>query len=89
MRLFCHADSNALVIGHNNCWLVNAVTSHRRHQVGTKRVLKIRPGSQEVFQWEKLAQLVHRHASPGANVNVYVLHPTLEITEPIAQIVKT
>ena len=45
MRLFCRAESNAVVIGHNNCWVVNAVTSHRNHQVGTKRALKIRPGS--------------------------------------------
>ena len=73
-RLRC-CKVNLLLIGKDNSWLVNAKTSHKSHFVGTKLSVGLTDKAESTTRWTKLANLVLRHASPGATVKVYCLHP--------------
>ena len=65
--------TNALIIGQNNAWLVNCVTSHSHYVVGTKAVLPKNFCRRNKQGWSRIKNLLMRHASPGSQINCYCL----------------
>ena len=66
-------DHNVLIIGQKTCWLVNMVTSHKRHSVGTRRAITLKLPGCNASQWKLLQLLVLRYANPGSTIDVHLL----------------
>ena len=60
--------TNALIIGWNYCYLINAVTSHTGHYIGTRRKIALTSKGADVATWNKISQLVLRFAGIGSQV---------------------
>ena len=75
---------NLMIIGRDNCWLVNTKTSHREHFVGTKHTFDSTDSDTSVRSQGKLRNLALRYASPGATVEVYILRGQADMIKPVA-----
>lgn len=67
-------ETNLLLIGRENSWLVNTRTSHKQHFVGTRQVVGLTSKAQGADSWKRLETLALRYASPGSVVRVFCLH---------------
>ena len=85
------SDFNILEIGSKNSWMLNTITNHRRHFIGTRQRIGLCPGSVKAQMLKRLELLVLRYASSGSHVRVYYLKdldtkdaPKLELCKAIA-----
>ena len=81
-------DSNLLLIGREHSWLVNARTSHKRHFVGTRKLVGLTAKAGKNASWTKLEEFALRHAAPGSIVKVFCLHPDDGIPRKVSEFVK-
>ena len=73
IRRFTKIGINALYIANSHCTLVNCVTGHRNHNVGTTRNISLLDlGFGEQF-FDALKIFVLRYANPDATIHVYFL----------------
>lgn len=81
-------DTNILAVGRRHTWIINARTAHKKHFVGTRAVAGISTRSQCRQQINRVQNLVLRHASVGAIIDVYWLEEGLNTYERLCTLRK-
>ena len=79
---------NCLAIGEQSSWLILAKTCHRGHFLGTERRINLKAPGQKQFKMSRIKELILRFATPGAVIDVFVLHPKATYQVPDAVVMK-
>lgn len=70
---FSQIKKNILILGSFNSWIINCVTSHSGHSVGSECSLGLKArGTGDAF-FSRLRQFINRFANPNSSIQVFVL----------------
>jgi hypothetical protein len=78
----------SLLIGRENCWLVNAKTHNPRRFVGTRLAIGLTSSARNKESWGKIENFLKRYTPPGAIVRVYCLRAQVSVREPVTTVRK-
>ena len=81
-------DKNCLILGKDRCWLVVARTCHHNYFLGTERVVSQTSKGYNNTRWYRVQDLLLRHATPGATVDIHLLTPDVPKIKPVAVVKK-
>ena len=81
-------DNNSLIIGKENCWLVVAKTCHANHFLGTERKISHKSTGYDCMRWDRIQDLLLKHATPGATVEIHLLSPHVPQIKPVTVVKK-
>ena len=77
-----------LLIGKENCWLINAKTNNPRRFVGTRLATGLTSKASNEQSWQRIEGFVKRYAPPDALVKVYCLNAQVSVQSPVATLHK-
>jgi hypothetical protein len=77
-----------LLIGKENCWLINAKTNNPRRFVGTRLPIGLTSRANNKDAWTRIENFVKRYTPPGATVKVYCLRAQVSVQEPVTTVKK-
>ena len=78
----------SLLIGKENCWLINAKTHNPRRFVGSRLPIGLTSRAKNEAAWTRIENFVKRYAPPGAIIRVYCLRAKVSVQGPVTTLRK-